>query len=64
MSACLCLVMEQVRRTQRMTSTLTPNTRLDRMETSRTNISCLCAVSGLGLTSSLNRYVRVKWILK
>ena len=54
-AACLCLVMEQVRRTQRMTSTLTPNTRLDRMETSRTNISCLCAVSGLGLTSSLNR---------
>ena len=47
--------MEQVRRTQRMTRMLTPNTRLDRMETSLTNSSCLWAVSGLGLTSSLNR---------
>ena len=47
--------MEQVRRTQRMTRMLTPNTRLDRIETSLTNISCLLAVSGRGLTSSLNR---------
>ena len=47
--------MEQIRRTQRMTRILTPNTRLDKMETSLTNISCLLAVSGWGLTSSLNR---------